>query len=239
MSQQSSLQGGCSCGRNEYLIFTSLLADESLQLVLHSEAASGRYLNHKDMPSKLTKMAGRAPSLRIPLKNIHSTTHAYYPGETHNVIRRVFSPRNAPHTKRHFCGFCGTPLTYWSEDPHEEAEWVYVNLGSLRSKSVEALEDAGLLSGSQGAYEDNSVANIGRGREVRGTPWFEEMIEGSELGRMKRRRGGHTSADGKIKVEWEIMEVEGDNGEGGLTGGEKRKLDQVGKGDDLVMSSGR
>ena len=40
MAQDSPLQGGCSCGRNEYLIFTPSLAD--LQLVLHDEAVSGK-----------------------------------------------------------------------------------------------------------------------------------------------------------------------------------------------------
>lgn len=182
--------------------------------------------------------AGRAPSLRIPLSHIRSTTHASYPDETHNTIRRVFTPQHAPRTKHHFCGFCGTPLTYWSEDPIEEAEWVYVSLGSLRSESVEALESAGFLSGNRKADEDTNTTKIGHGREVRGTPWFEEMIEGSELGRMRRRRRGRTGADGKTKVELEIMEFEGDDGEGGLVGGEKRKLDRVGEGDDLVMRSG-
>ncbi len=182
--------------------------------------------------------AGRAPSLRIPISDIRSTTHAYYPDETHNTIRRVFTPPHAPRSKSHFCGFCGTPLTYWSEDPKEEAEWLYVSLGSLRSKSVEALEAAGFLSKNREPDENTNITRIGQGREIRGTPWFEEMIEGSELGRMKRRRGGQTSADGRTKVEWEVVEFGGDNGEAGLAGGEKRKLDRVGEGDDLVMRSG-
>ena len=168
---------------------------------------------------------------------MHSSTHAYYPDETHNAIRRVFSPRHAPHSKRHFCGFCGTPLTYWSEDPKDEAEWVYVSLGSLRTKSIEALEIAGFLSGNRETDEDANATRTGHGREVRGVPWFEEMIEGSELGRMKRRRGGQTSADGKTKVEWEIVEFASDEGDSGISSGEKRKLDQVGEGDDLVMRS--
>ncbi len=180
----------------------------------------------------------RAPSLRIPLSHIQSTTHAFYPDEAHNTIRRVFTPRHAPHTKRHFCGFCGTPLTYWSEDPKEEAEWVYVSLGSLRSRSVEALETAGFLSGNRERDENTNITRTGHGRELRGTPWFEEMIEGSELGSMKRNRGGQTSADGRTKVEWEIIEFGGDDGEVGLTGGEKRKLDQVGGGDEFVLRNG-
>ena len=237
MAEVSSLQGGCSCGRNEYLIFTPSIA-ESLQLVLHDEVASGKHLFLRSLASLLIRSAGRVPSLRVPLSHIHSSTCAYYPDESHNAIRRVFTPRHAPHSKRHFCGFCGTPLTYWSEDPKEEAEWVYVSLGSLRNKSIEALETAGFLSGTRDADENTHVIRTGQDGEIRGPAWFEEMIEGSELGRMKRRRGGQTSADGKSKVEWEIVEFGGDEGESGLTGGEKRKLDQVGEGDDLVMRSG-
>lgn len=64
-------------------------------------------------------------------------------------------------------------------------------------------------------------------REIHGEPWFEEMIEGSELARLRRRRGGKTSADGKSSVEWEIVEFEDD---GNRTPG-KRKIREEGKGD--------
>ena len=129
-------------------------------------------------------------------------------------------------------------MTYWSESPQEEAEWVYVNLGSLRNKSVEALETAGFFAGNEEAKIDTQVAKTGHGRELKGTAWFEEMIEGSELGRMKRRREGQTSLDGRTKVEWEVVEFDGNDGEE-IASGEKRKLDRVGEGDDIAMSSGR
>lgn len=134
-----------------------------------------------------------------------------------------------------------------------------VNLGSLGRGSVERLQDLGLLGGEdEEEEEDEGVAKEGRprergskevthkrgveGREVRGNPWFEEMIEGSELGRIKRRRGGKTSRDGRSRYEWEIVEVGGEYGEEsgksdvGNTG--KRKLDEVGDGggeEDTVM----
>jgi len=41
----------------------------------------------------------------------------------------------------------------------------------------------------------------------RGLPYFEEMVENSRLGRIKRRKGGHTSADGMRRVEWEVLEI--------------------------------
>ncbi|TKA41544.1 hypothetical protein B0A54_06432 [Friedmanniomyces endolithicus] len=44
--------------------------------------------------------------------------------------------------------------------------------------------------------------------------------ESSWLGRIKRRKGGHTSADGTRSVEWEIVEMEGDDDEGERAGEE-------------------
>ena len=193
-----------------------------------------------------TTASGRALSLRIPLTRLHSTTFAYFPDETHSAIRRVFTPSNAPQTKRNFCGFCGTPLSYWSEESPEEAEWICVNLSSLKNESVERLEDAGFLSEvprdkeekpQNTSNESRQVGMTDQGREIRGTPWFEEMIEGSELGRIKRRRGEESSADGKTTVEWEITEFESGEGDGATTGTGKRKLESLGFGDDTEMKS--
>ena len=194
-------------------------------------------------------MPGRGLSLRIPLTTLRSTTYAFYPDETHSSIRRVFTPSHAPHTKRHFCGLCGTPLCHWSEESPEEAEWVYVNLGSLKGESMERLEDAGFLSGEaeeedaiqstqSTAARSNQIATVGEGREVRGMPWFEEMIEGSELGNFRRRRGGGRSTDGKTIVEYEITEFESGDIDSNTSGTGKRKLGSRGDEDDVEMRSG-
>lgn len=183
-------------------------------------------------------LGGRALSLRVPITRIQSTTHAFYEDETHSAIRRVFTPQHLPHTKRHFCGFCGTQFSHWSEQPPEEAEFIFVNLGSLKNESMEKLEDAGILSeasteqgermAATGDKSHEAVTTVkGRKREVRGNPWFEEVIEGSELGRIKRRRGGDSTADGKTTVEWEVVEFEGEEGDGGGTGSSKRKLESL------------
>lgn len=166
-------------------------------------------------------------------------------------IRRVFTPRHAPHTKRHFCGFCGTPLTHWSEENQEEAEWICVNVGSLRTESVERLEEAGYLttadeeenareasSTTRDRSQPDSAVIRTEGREVRGVPWFEEMVQGSDMGRVKRRRGGETSVDGRSRVEWEVVEIGGDEGEGVVSSTAKRKISSVagaGEGDDVHM----
>lgn len=181
-------------------------------------------------------------SLRIPLSHLRSTTYAFYPDETHSTIRRVFTPWNAPHTKRHFCGFCGTQLTYWSEETREEADWVCVSIGTLKSESLEKLEEGGLLAGAEenekaGSSDGNDGEKGTMKRKLRiGTPWFEEMIQGSELGRMKRRRGGQSSSDGRSKVEWEIVEFTTDDEENSIIGTGKRKIDMTG--DDVEMRGG-
>lgn len=122
-----------------------------------------------------------------------------------------------------------------------------MNIGSLRRDSRERLEDAGLLSGLGGGDKEveqtstsssRQVANVGQGREVRGTPWFEEMIQGSELGRIKRRRGGETSSDGLTKIEWEISEFESSEGDAAAANSGKRKLGSLDTGDDVEMRSG-
>ena len=61
----------------------------------------------------------------------------------------------------------------------------------------------------------------------RGMPYFEELVDDSRLGRIKRQKGGGVTADGMAQVEWEIAEwTSGDAGEEagseGNTG--KRKL---------------
>ena len=189
---------------------------------------------------------GKGLSLRVPISQLHSTTYAFYPDETHNTIRRVFTPRHAPYTKRHFCGFCGTHLTYWSERSKEDAEWVCISLGTLKSESRERLEDAGLLSEPEDAYVQERTENISpareiarrsQGREILGSPWFEDLIEGSELGRIKRRRGGQSSSAG-TRVEWEIIEFESGDDDGKLRETSKRKLDMVGNDGDITMRGG-
>lgn len=185
--------------------------------------------------------------LRTPLTAIQSTTYAFYPDETHSSIRRVFSPSHAPHTKRHFCGYCGTQLSFWREDMSDAnaAEWVFVNLGAIGGEGLDTLDAWGILGSLDQDDEDDEEAertadmeddtalvsaSTRRGpdgrvvrtraqgaREVRGQPWFEEVIEGTRLGRIKRSRGGQTNADGRGHVEWSVVEYEegtGDEDEG-------------------------
>ena len=93
--------------------------------------------------------------------------------------------------------------------------------------------------------EDEQSMEVGRGRfgpllgtRHRGAPWYESLVEDTPLGRVKRQKGGHTSGDGTVEVEWEIFEVtEGsdeDNDNGDATPG-KRKIAEVEEPEDQEM----
>lgn len=62
----------------------------------------------------------------------------------------------------------------------------------------------------------------------RGLPYFEEMVEHSRLGRIKHQMGGQSSADGSSHVQWEIIEIGGDEDEpmeeGSGSGGTSKRL---------------
>lgn len=173
--------------------------------------------------------------LRVPLDWFQSHTRSFFPDETHASIRRTHTPRHAPHTRRIFCGFCGTPLTFWTEEPRDEADFISVAIGSLFAADQRALEDLNLLPGDSDEEEVEEVLptssalapvpeksspvivpSLGNlpniSRSVRrgtadGIPWFEEMVEGSRLGRLMRaRRGKGVSDDQYTSIEWEVSE---------------------------------
>ena len=185
--------------------------------------------------------------LRIPLAWYNSSTHAFFSDETHNTIRRTYTSVSDPTSQRHFCGFCGTPVSYWSERPDGEGEYISLALGSLRGADLRDLEDLGLLPegededeeregegdmGGDGAMEVVRSSERGLSSEgSAGVPWFETMVEGSRLERMKRRRGGGQSKDGRVRVEWEVTEWTGNEraGEGEQSEGTTKTVIGTGK----------
>ena len=67
-------------------------------------------------------------------------------------------------------------------------------------------------------------------------PWFETMVEGSRLGKMKKMRGTRRSGNGRMTVEWEIVEWTDDNEERENDAAQqagKRKLGDVGEDDPM------
>ena len=93
-------------------------------------------------------------------------------------------------------------------------------MSRLKQSFEDENQEQGIESGHSAVGSTTEISQ----REFTGNPWFEEIIEGSELGRIKRKRGGHTSADGKSKVEWEVVEMSDDD-QVGLASASKRKLD--------------
>lgn len=168
-----------------------------------------------------------AAYIRVPLSWYHSTTYAFFPDETHTLIRRVYTHPSQDHSKRHFCGYCGTPLSYWSENPQSEAEYIHLTLGSLLQEDLRDLEDMGLIpedsmseeeaSTDPQATTDNPTASTSNASVLRqsyGVPWFDGMVEGTRLGKMRRNQGIRQSQDGKVSVEWEVVEYSDDDQEG-------------------------
>ncbi|CAK37400.1 hypothetical protein CBS63078_5173 [Aspergillus niger] len=242
MASHEHLRGSCQCGRNQYQIRLS----DNITDYAHVYFDTSRD-NRRFHAAPLTAW------LRVPLTWYQSHTQSYFPDETHSTIRRIFSPRHAPHTQRVFCGYCGTPLTYWSEDPREEAEYMSVSIGSLFGDDQRMLEDLELLppespphssdeereadeeqeqpakrkekvvvspaTAQQSAHPSDvvipsrsAVSRSYRHGTLGGIPWFEEMVEGSRLGRMmKTRRGVGVSDDQSTSFEWEISEWTSDN----------------------------
>ncbi|KAF3398040.1 hypothetical protein F1880_006111 [Penicillium rolfsii] len=224
-----TLHGSCSCGRNEYTIQIPEDVADHASIYFDSGRDSRQFL---------------ASWLRVPLEWYHSYTLSFFPDETHSSIRRIFTPLNAANSRRIFCGFCGTPLTIWTEEPPEEADFISVAVGTLSREHQRALEDLDLLPEVTG--EEKSVTGLARssaaasGADIRpsaivvpalretdisrtfyqgtagGIPWFEEMVEGSRLGLlMRQRRGMGVSHDKSTSIEWEISEWR-DDGSGEL-----------------------
>lgn len=173
----------------------------------------------------------------MPLSWYQSTTIAFFDDETHSAIRRTYTSPQEESSKRHFCGFCGTPLSYWSESPPSEADYISLTLGSLVGSDLRDLEDLGLLpkEATENAEIDkekieNVVPHAGsnhlNGDANEGLPWFETILKGSKLGNMRRSWGSRESRNGRVKVEWEIMEWN-DEGENETTLPGKRKIGDV------------
>ncbi|OJJ45666.1 hypothetical protein ASPZODRAFT_133533 [Penicilliopsis zonata CBS 506.65] len=222
MSHHEPLRGSCSCGRNQYLI--RIPEDVTAHARIYFDSS---WDNRRSQGTPITAW------LQVPLGWYESYTQAYFPDETHASIRRTFTPYHSPHTKRNFCGFCGTHLTYWTEEPREEADLMSVSVASLLGDGQSLLEELDLLPEelSDGVLRtEHMTANQEAGRHSStvamqsdpgspgllmaarhgiggGIPWFEEMIEGSRLGRLlQSRRGVAISDDQKTRVEWRISD---------------------------------
>lgn len=122
----------------------------------------------------------------------------------------------------------------------EEDDFISLTLGSLVDEDLDRLGDLGLLDDENDEVMDTekikgtesssqrmvSVVKSAGGLASRGAPWFEDLVEDSQLGRIRRQKGGHTSADGSMQVEWEVVEwSSADQQEEGILG--KRKIGDI------------
>jgi hypothetical protein len=117
------------------------------------------------------------------------------------------------------------------DSSRDEDRYVSVTLGSLIDEDLEQLSALGLLDdveeeelqkpATKSTVPRTSVDEM----TYRGAPWFEDLVEDSALGRVRRQRGGHTSADGSVQSTWEI--VEWNSADGDESGNGKRKIGQM------------
>ncbi|TPX09767.1 uncharacterized protein E0L32_008958 [Thyridium curvatum] len=220
MSLERPLRGGCQCGRNRYIIERPQNASQLAQVLFDtgSSHSSGALAADALLESGTSLASPLAAFIRVPLEWYHSTTFAFFPDETNATIRKVYTHPSEQHAKRHFCGFCGTPLSYWSEQPRSEADFISLTLGSLCREDLGDLEDMGLIPDRESPTppvqeETSSTSQPGPVvvHESRGVPWFDSMVEGSQLGKLRTSKGSGHSRDGMVTYEWEVVEWTADD----------------------------
>ncbi|KAF1812196.1 hypothetical protein P152DRAFT_482244 [Eremomyces bilateralis CBS 781.70] len=217
-----SLNGVCACTRNSYVVNIPEPRIKEAQVQFDTSSSNRRH-----------QAAPFSAFLRVPLDWFHSTTTGFFSDETHTSIRRTYDAPNAPeHTRRQFCGYCGTPLSVWSESTREDADFINLTLESLVDGEISVLEELGLLPSGEEEEEVGELQAVrasSSGEQLvarKGSPWFEEMVDDGRLGRVKRQRGGHMLANGRPEVEWEVVEfTNGD--ESGRNTPSKRKIGQM------------
>ncbi|CAK7269336.1 hypothetical protein SEPCBS57363_003550 [Sporothrix epigloea] len=159
MPSRRTLRGGCQCGRNRYIIQPSPDATEVARLLFDPT------------PSHRTSLASPLPAyLRVPLAWYHSETLPRFSDETQSMIHRSYEhlisraalgsgTTNSSGTRRQFCGFCGTPLSFWSETPQPEADYIRLTLGSLNPYDLDELDEwTGVVDESE-EEEDGDVGD--------------------------------------------------------------------------------
>ncbi|KAI0911437.1 hypothetical protein F4823DRAFT_302219 [Ustulina deusta] len=225
------LRGSCQCGRNQYAIQVPSASSSLARVIFDSDA------NHR-----LSSASPLSAFIRVPLLWFHSEVFPFFPDETRSNIRRQYAPPAEPHTQRSFCGYCGTPLSYWSEEPQGEAEYIQLTLGSLLTDDLHSLQDLGLLPDDADPDEMEIVPSVvpepGReliGRDITSIPWFDSLISGSRLGKIHTTKGVRQSRDRTRRVEFEVTEWtaddENERGEGeayaseSSTPGKRKRLD--------------
>ncbi|KAI0142942.1 hypothetical protein GGR57DRAFT_371984 [Xylariaceae sp. FL1272] len=200
-SPAALLRGSCTCGRYQYAIHIPTGATDSASIIFDSS-----------LNQRIASASPLSAFIRIPLDWYRSQT--VHEDDTPFTIRRVFADR---YTRRNFCGLCGTPISYYSEHPPAEADFIQLTIGSLLTEDLHGLQDLGLLPGSDEDEDEPDTMDISlptaseasssvTSRTFTSIPWFDSLLAGSRLGRMHTMRGVQESSDGRMRVEYEITE---------------------------------
>ncbi|KAK4146340.1 uncharacterized protein C8A04DRAFT_35053 [Dichotomopilus funicola] len=177
------LRGGCRCRRNLYIIRFPKEQEDINQLA--------KVLFSSDPHHRATLGTPLPTYLRVPLQHYQSLTFPQYSNETNSQIHRVYREPGIDYAMHHFCGFCGTPLSYWSESPRTEADFIHLTLGSLLPEDLGDLEEWGLL-GRLGSSGPSSGASSGASsRGISPEKGGEER--GEERGKGKENEDGNNS----------------------------------------------
>ncbi|KAI1824866.1 hypothetical protein F4861DRAFT_503862 [Xylaria intraflava] len=205
-SLAAQLRGSCQCGRNQYSIQVPKDSSSLAQIIFDSN------INHR-----ISSASPLSAFIRIPLLWYHSEVFPFFPDESRSTIRRSYTHPSESHTQRRFCGYCGTPLSYWSEEP-SEAEYIFLTLGSLLTEDLHNLQELGLIP--DGTEQDETevvppaLPEADRkltGRDITSIPWFDSLISGSRLGTMRTTKGVQRSQDGTKRIEFEVTEWTADD----------------------------
>lgn len=90
------------------------------------------------------------------------------------------------------------------EDYDEDAQYAGVSRSSTLMPPQQAPSSSSITVPS---FSDSGISRSYRSGAIDGIPWFEEMVEGSRLGRLMRaKRGKGSSEDKSTSFEWEISE---------------------------------
>lgn len=104
-------------------------------------------------------------------------------------------------------------LNLLPEDFDEDAQHADILTSSASSALTPSREDTSVIVPS--LSESPAISRSFRHGKIDGIPWFEEMVEGSRLGRLMRaKRGKGISDDNSTTFEWEISEWHDDGTRG-------------------------
>lgn len=113
--------------------------------------------------------------------------------------------------------------------------------GSEEVPAGGAAREHGRAAG-QGVQAPAAASTAPVSRETLSIPWIDSIVEGSSLGgRLKGTKGTRQSADGTTRIEWEIVEYDGDGDDddedagGSPANSGKRKLSDRDDTDDQQM----